>query len=81
MYAEVYEEIVSGRISHNLDAPVWLNKRGEIVELESESFGLKTEYVLHHPSKLIFVDEVGSNTLQTKDGNCRGEKFIIPNDI
>ena len=42
MYAEVYEEMVSGRIAHKLNAPVWLNKWGEIVELENESFGLKT---------------------------------------
>ena len=81
MYAEVYEEMVSGRIAHKINAPVWLNKRGEIVELESEAFGLKTDYMLCHPSKFIFVDEVGSNTSQTKDGNCRGEKFIVPNDI
>jgi len=64
-----------------LNALVWLNKRGNIVELEGESFGLKTEYLLHHPSKLIFVDKVGSNTSQTKDGNCGGEKFFVPNDI
>ena len=81
MYTEVYEEAVSGRIVHKLDAPVWLNKRGEIVELEGELSGLKTEYLLHHPSKLMFVDKVGSNTSQAKDGNCRGKKFITPNDI
>ena len=81
MYTEVYEEMVSGRVAHKLDAPVWLNKRGEILELEGKSFSLKTEYLLHHPRKLIFVDKVGSNTLQTKDGNYGGEKFIIPNDI
>ena len=81
MYTEVYQQMVSSGIAHKLDTPVRLNKNSKIVELEEEAFGLKTEYLLHHPSKLIFIDEVGSNTSQTKDGNYRGKKFIVPNDI
>jgi len=57
--------MVSGGIAHTLNTPVWLNKNREIVELEEEAFGLKIKYLLHYPSKLIFIDEVGSNTSQT----------------
>jgi hypothetical protein len=30
---------------------------------------------MQRPDKLLFVDEVGSNTSTTKDGNVGGEKF------
>jgi hypothetical protein len=29
------------------------------------------------PDKLLFVDEVGSNTSQAKDGNFGGETFFM----
>jgi hypothetical protein len=31
---------------------------------------------MQHPEKLIFVNEVGSNSSTTKDGNVGGEKFL-----
>jgi len=81
MYTEVYQQMVSSGIAHKLNTPVWLNNNSKIVELEEEAFGLKTEYLLCHLSKLIFTDEVRSNTSQTKDGNCGGKKFVVPNDV
>ena len=27
------------------------------------------------------VDKVGSNTSQAKDGNCGGEKYLVPNEL
>jgi hypothetical protein len=32
--------------------------------------------MMQRPDKLVFVDEVGSNTSTTKDGNVGGEKFL-----
>ena len=52
------------------------NRKGEIVTNVEDSFELPTMYKLLHPEKLIFVDKVGSNTSQTKDGNVGGEKFL-----
>ena len=78
MYDEVYTEIVAAGIAAKLTTPVMLSKTGEIVELEEESFGLKTHYMQLHPNKLVFIDEVGSSTSQTKDGHCGGEKFLVP---
>ena len=80
MYNEVYNQMVMGGITCKLDVPVWLNKEGQIVEYEEEAFGLQTEFMLLHPNKLLFVDEVGSNTSQAKDGNIGGAKFLVLDD-
>ena len=80
MYNEVYNQMVLGGITHKLDVPVWLNKEGQIVEYEEEAFSLQIEFMLLHPNKLLFVDEVGSNTSQAKDGNIGGKKFLVLND-
>ncbi len=58
--------MVEAGIAIKLDNPVWLDKTGEIVQSEELAHGLKTSYQLVHPSKLLFVDEVGNNTSQTK---------------
>ncbi len=60
----------------SFSAAVYLNKQGEIVETKEESFGLPTKHIIHRPNKLVFVDEVGSNTSTTKDGKVCGDKFL-----
>jgi hypothetical protein len=77
MYQEVYEEIVKGGIAvKNTDKEV-LNAVGEsAADTDAAAFGLPTRYRMCRPDKLIFVDEVGSNTSTTKDGNVGGEKFL-----
>ena len=42
---------------------------------------MKTKFILNHPHKLLFIDEVESNTSQAKDGNCGGVKFLEPNEL
>jgi hypothetical protein len=59
---------------------VKLDKQGEIVEHSKEAFGLKAQYLIQRPNKLVFVDEVGSNTCTTKDGYAGGEKFLFQAD-
>ncbi|KAI2492615.1 hypothetical protein MHU86_21929 [Fragilaria crotonensis] len=63
-------------IASMLKKKVLLDKSGEIVEHKAEAYGLPTEYMMQCPHKLVFVDEVGSNTSTTKDGNVGGEKFL-----
>ena len=70
--SKTYKEMVKGGIAEELDEEVWLNKEGHTVATEEESFGMKTKYMLKHPGKLLFVDEVGNNTSQAKDGQMRG---------
>jgi len=76
MYTEVYEEMVKGGIANKLNFSVKMNKEGLIVEHTHEQFGLDTKYDLIRQDKLLFVDEVGSNTSQTKDGNIGGQKLL-----
>jgi hypothetical protein len=52
--------------------PLWRNKKGEVVEEEEKAFGMQSKYELIHPDWLLFVDEVGSNTSQSKDGHVGG---------
>ena len=76
MYDGIYKEMTRGGIASKLFTAVYLDKQGEIVETKEEAFGLPTKYMMSRPDKLIFVDEVGSNTSTTKDGNVGGEKFL-----
>ena len=76
MYEGVYKEMAECGIASRLETKVRVDKKGSIVELEEESFGLPTKYLMQRPDKLLFVDEVGSNTSTTKDGNIGGEKFL-----
>ena len=80
MYAHIYEAMVEHGIASKCSTKVKLDKRGEIVEHPEEAFGLPTQYLIQRPDKLLFVDEVGSNTCTTKDGHVGGEKFLCQAD-
>ncbi len=54
----------------------WLNKEGVVVLEEKDALGLQTKYNLICPDRMLFVEKVGSNTSQTKDGNVGGELFL-----
>jgi hypothetical protein len=75
MYNEVYPSLVDSGLAIKHDVPVWRNDAGEVVNKEN-SVGCESKYELVHPNLLLFVDEVGSNTSQAKDGNVGGEKFL-----
>ena len=72
MYDEVYREMADGGIASKVDRKIYLDKKGQIVEHKEDSYGLPTQYLM----LLVFVDEVGSNTSTTKDGNVGGERFL-----
>ena len=57
------------------DDAVWQNAAGDVVP-ENESLGCQSAYELIHPEWLVFVDEVGSNTSQTKDGRVGGQTYL-----
>ena len=76
MYEQVYKEMVAGGIAVEFPNKEWLNKEGVVVLEEKDALGLQTKYNLIRPDRLLFVDEVGSNTSQTKDGNVGGELFL-----
>jgi hypothetical protein len=75
MYDEIFEQMANRGIAFKVNRKLLLSKDGEIVEHQHKAFGLPTEYMMQCPDKLLFVDEVGSNT-STKDGNVGGGKFL-----
>jgi hypothetical protein len=76
MYTHIYEAMVEHGIASKCATKVKLDKAGEIMEFPDDAFGLPTQYLMQRPDKLIFVDEVDSNTCTTKDGHVGGEKFL-----
>jgi hypothetical protein len=80
MYDEIYKDFCCGGIAVEHPEPVWRNEAGEVVESEEQAFGLKSKYELIHPDWLLFVDEVGSNTSQAKDGNVGGQLYLCSVD-
>ena len=56
--------------------PVWRDENGKVVESKEEAFGSKSEFELIHLDHLIFVDEVDSNTSQTKGGQVGGQTYL-----
>jgi hypothetical protein len=50
---------------------------GAITDYPTKSFGRKTKYLLTRQALLFFVDEVGSNTSQKKDGNVGEQTFVV----
>jgi hypothetical protein len=80
MYNEVYEAMVAEGIAVRLESPTFFDKSDHIIKDERNAFGLPTKYFLLRPDKLLFVDEVGSNTSQVKDGNIGCEKFLCLNE-
>ena len=79
MYTEVYSHLAESGLAVKHPEPVWRNADGEVVD-EEQAVGLKSEYELIHPELVVFVDEVGSNTSQTKDGQVGGETYLCAAD-
>jgi hypothetical protein len=59
---------------------LWRNEKGEVVEEEEKAFGMKSKYELIHPDWLLFVDKVGSNMSQSKDGRIGGQNYLCSID-
>jgi hypothetical protein len=76
MYNEVYSHLVTAGLAVKHEAPVWWDDTGKIVICEKEALGLQSAYRLLHPEWLVFVDEVGSNTSQVKDGAIGGQTYF-----
>jgi hypothetical protein len=80
MYQEIYKILCSTGIACKHPEALWRDKNGEVVEVQEQAFGCKSEFELIHPGHLIFVDEVGSNTSQTKDRQIGGQTYLCSVD-
>ena len=75
MQEEVHKEMMSEGVAKKPNKQ-WYTKEWIVVDNEQEGIGLEIEYELIRTHRLMFVNEVGSNTSQAKDGNVGGEKFL-----
>jgi hypothetical protein len=74
MYREVYKEMVEGGIASKLMEWTSFIKKGYIAEAEEEAFGMKSEYFLLCPEKLLLLMNF-ENISRANDGNVGGEKL------
>jgi hypothetical protein len=81
MHDGVYDKLAEAGVVQVLENEVWLDINGNIVENEAEAYGRKTEYLLRHPEKLLFVDEVCENIPQKGDVNNGCQKFMVTTDM
>jgi hypothetical protein len=77
MYNHIYLAMVKSGIAIELEEEEMVTLEGTITDDPTKSFGRKTKYLLTRPELLFFVDEVGSNTSQKKDGNVGGQTFVV----
>ncbi len=68
MYQEIYQNLCSAEITCKHPEALWRDKNGEVVEIQEQAFGCKSEFELIHSDHLIFVYKDSSKTLQAKDG-------------
>jgi len=73
IYNDIYSLMAETGIATKLDTACYFDKSWQTVESKDEAYGRKSEYMLMHPEKFFFVDEVGSNTSQGGDGHCGGK--------
>ena len=53
-----------------------MNKSGEVVQEEKDSFGFKAPIEIIRPDMCIVLDECGCNLSQEGDGNVGRERFL-----
>jgi len=81
MYQEISQNLCSAGIACKHPEALWRGKNREVVEVQEPAFEGKSGFELIHPGHLIFVDEVGSNTSQAKDGQIRGQTYLCSVDV
>jgi hypothetical protein len=75
MYDKIYELLEKTGHATKLPAPVWMDKKGRIVD-EAQAFGSQVDLVLKYPERVCFFDETGCNTNQKEDGQVGGSTYI-----
>jgi hypothetical protein len=75
MYTTIYKLLETTEHATKLDAPVWMDKMGRIVEQE-HAFGMAVDLQLKHPDRVYFFDETRCNTNQKEDGQAGGSTYI-----
>ncbi len=75
MNNEVYISLVTSGLAVKPETNSWRNETEKIKSKENAVGCNSAELELIHPDWLVFINKVGSNTPQTKDGNGEGEMY------
>ena len=76
MYDIIYSKMVDARVVTSIEE-FFTNKTGEIVS-KGEKYGRGNDIKITYPKNIyIFMDEIGRNTSQKKDGHNAGERKIV----
>ena len=76
MYLDIERVMIDARVAHKLDTPVWVDKKGEVVENVEDSFGCQVHTTLTLPQCCIVMDEVGGDLNMLNDGHEGGTKYV-----
>ena len=68
MYEHIEDILVfDPKVATKYKDPIWVNKKGEQMFSEEQSFGCKVTIDLHRPDMCIVMNEVGCNLSQEND--------------
>lgn len=74
MYDKIYKTFLEEGDATKI-TPTYCDRNGKIVQ-EEEHYGKLINIKITKLTSVLFANETGCNTSQTKDGNCAGEKFL-----
>ena len=57
-----------------------MNRKGEVVDKETDAYGMKVTIQIHRPDMAIAFDEVGCNLCMEGDNSVGGKKYITDVD-
>ena len=80
-FADTYDHIKDilvsdSKIASKFDQPIWMDKCGNVVDKEEDSFGCKVPIHLHRPDMGIVMDEVGCDISQEHDKSKGGQLYM-----
>ena len=77
MYNHIEDVLVNdSKIARKYPTPQWVDKEGNIVEDESQAYGMKATIDIFRPDMALACDEVGCNLSMENDSSVGGEKYL-----
>ena len=81
MYDHIEDILVhDSKVATWYDTPKYMNRNGNIVNEESESYGIKVKMEINRPDMCVVMDEVGCNLSQTNDNAKGGQLYVCGPD-
>ena len=77
MYDHIEDILVhDSKVATYFDTPKYMNRDGDVVEDEADSYGLKCNIKINRPDMCVVMDEVGCNLSQTDDNANGGQMYV-----